>query len=109
MEDLARDSQFKVKRYEDEIYLYKAWHDNGFVTLYINESTDKELREVVTYDIEGLEIDGLRGEKQVHVNVGPGEKKMIKLVNTGSEGSVRKLQSQVQNIKVKHIKKPDRS
>ena len=67
MEELALRSKFKVKRYEDEIYLYKAWHDNGFVTLYINESKDKELREVINYDIEGLEIEGLSGEKQYNV------------------------------------------
>ena len=67
MEELALKSKFKVKRYEDEIYLYKAWHDNGFVTLYINESKDKELREVINYDIEGLEIEGLSGEKQYNV------------------------------------------
>jgi len=67
LEELALKSKFKVKRYEDEIYLYKAWHDNGFVTLYINESKDKELREVINYDIEGLEIEGLSGEKQYNV------------------------------------------
>lgn len=34
--------------------LFKAWHDNGFVTLYINKSKDKILDEIVDYQLEGM-------------------------------------------------------
>lgn len=33
---LAIEKNFKIKRSGEEIFLYKAWHDNGFVTLYVN-------------------------------------------------------------------------
>jgi len=53
--------------------LFKAWHDNGFVTLYINKSTNKVLDEIVDYVLEGMQIEGLGKETTVHVRVAPGE------------------------------------
>lgn len=45
--------------------LYKSWHDNGFVTLYINKSTNKILSEIVEYKLEGMVIEGLGKETTV--------------------------------------------
>lgn len=66
LRELCLETNFKQKRREN-IYLYKAWHDNGFVTLYVNNTTDEVLTETVEYDIEGMEIEGLTGEKFVQV------------------------------------------
>lgn len=57
LRDLVIEKNFKIKRCGDEIYLYKAWHDNGFITLYKNESTDKILTEIVDYKLQGLIIE----------------------------------------------------
>ena len=70
---LALETNFKVSRLEDEIVLYKAWHENGFVTLYVNNTKDKVLTELVEYNLENMIIDGLEGDKTVFVKVGPGE------------------------------------
>ena len=71
--------------------LYKAWHDNGFVTLYINKSKNKVLTETVTYELEGMAIEGLDRETTVLVKVGPGEEFLIKLVNTCEDKNLRKM------------------
>ena len=70
---LALEGKFRQDRKKDEIMLYKAWHDNGFVTLYINKSTNKVLDEIVDYVLEGMQIEGLGKETTVHVRVAPGE------------------------------------
>jgi hypothetical protein len=56
LKEIAIAKNFKLDRLENEIFLYKAWHDHGFVTLYINKSTDKILTETVDYMLTGLEI-----------------------------------------------------
>jgi len=48
---------------------------------------------MVIFDLENLQIDGLEGEKQVFVRVGPGEEQLIK-INQIEEGE-RKLSSTV--------------
>ena len=81
--------------------LYKAWHDNGFVTLYKNKSTNLILDEVVDYQLEGMQIEGLGHETSVHVKIGPGEEQFIKLVNTCGDGGVRKMNSTVRDMGIK--------
>lgn len=71
LRELAIKTNFKQNR-RPGIYLYKAWHDNGFITLYVNETADEVLSEIVEYDIKGMEIEGLSGEKSVAINVDPG-------------------------------------
>ena len=46
---LALNGSFVQQRKKDLIMLYKAWHDNGFVTLYKNDSTNLILDEIVDY------------------------------------------------------------
>ena len=86
---IAIAKNFKLDRLKDEIYLYKAWHDHGFVTLYINKSTDKILTETVDYMLTGLEIVDDPYGKSVQVNVGPGEEQLIKLIITSGERSLQ--------------------
>ena len=54
LRQLALDGNFRQDRKKNEISLFKSWHDNGFVTLYINNSTNKVLDEVVDYVLEGM-------------------------------------------------------
>lgn len=99
---IALDENFKIDRCKNEIVLYKAWHNNGFVTLYMNKSANKVLTELVEYNLQGMQIEGLEGDKQVFVNVGPGEEHLIKLVNTGS-CEERKLQCTILQKKITYI------
>lgn len=95
---IALEENFKIQRYGDEIVVYKAWHENGFVTLYVNRSTDKILTEHVEYQLKGLELEGLEGDKSVFIRIGPGEEQLIKIVETG-EGE-RELQTTILSKKV---------
>jgi len=52
-----------VSRQNDEIVVYKAWHENGFVVLYLNKSINLVLTEMVIFELENLKIEGLEGEK----------------------------------------------
>jgi hypothetical protein len=79
--------------------LYKAWYDDGFLTLYQNKSTTKVLEELIEYEMEGLEIVGLEGEKRINIVVGPNSDKLIKLRNT-SENCKRSLSSKILNKKI---------
>ena len=99
---LAIEKNFKIKRSGDEIYLYKAWHDNGFITLYKNDSVDKILTEMIDYTLEGLVIEDEPDRKQVSVYIGPGEEQMIKLVNKGK--GERNLNSTISLKKILQIK-----
>jgi hypothetical protein len=49
LRQLALQGNFRQDRKKDEIMLYKAWHDNGFITVYINKSKNKILNEVIDY------------------------------------------------------------
>ena len=84
--------------------VYKAWHENGFVQYYVNRSPNLLLTEMVIFELENLQIDGLEGEKQVFVRVGPSEEQLIKLINV-SEGE-RKLSSKVVEKKIVLYEKP---
>ena len=79
--------------------MYKSWHENGFVTLYVNRTSDQVLEELVIFDLENLEIDGLESEKQVFVRVGPGEEQLIK-INMIDNTKERKLSSKCENKKI---------
>jgi hypothetical protein len=70
----------------------------------VNRSTNLLLTEMVIFELENLQIDGLEGEKQVFVRVGPGEEQLIKLINV-SEGE-RKLSSKVVEKKIVLYEKP---
>ena len=105
LRQLAIEKDFKIKRSGDEIYLYKAWHDNGFVTLYKNDSVDKILSEIIDYTLEGLVIEDEPTKKQVSVYIGPGEEQMIKLVNNGN--GERNVNSTISNKKILKIKNKD--
>lgn len=102
LKEIAIREDFKIQRCGDEIVLYKAWHENGFVTYYVNNSKDKVLNEVVEYDLQGLEIEGLAGERQVRIRIGPGEDHLVKLANTSGE---RKLSSSIVSKKVTQLVK----
>ena len=102
LRQLAIEKDFKIKRSGNEIYLYKAWHDNGFITLYKNDSVDKILSEMVDYTLEGLMIEDEPERKQVSVYIGPGEEQMIKLVNKGL--GERNLNSTISMKKILKIK-----
>ena len=97
LKQLAISKDFKISRVGEEIFLYKTWHENGFVTYYVNNSKDKILSEVIEYDIKGMEIEDLPGERNVKVKIGPGETQLVKLVNTDGE---RSLKSNIASKKV---------
>jgi hypothetical protein len=63
------------------------------VQLYVNKSAEYLLQETVIFELDNLAIEGLEGEKQVRVKVGPGEEQIIKLVNM--EEGERKLSMKV--------------
>ena len=101
LRQLALQGNFRQDRKKDEIMLYKAWHDNGFITVYINKSKNKILHEVIDYQLEGMQIEGLGKETTVHVKVAPGEEQFIKLVNTCVDKGQRKMNSSVRDISIK--------
>lgn len=70
------------------IYQYTLKHGGGIAYLYVNETPDKTLEETMEFTLQGLEIEGKPGEKEVEVVVGPGEKKMVKLVAIGGQWKV---------------------
>ena len=59
------------------------------------------MTELVQYELQGLQIEGLEGDKTVFVKVGPGEEQLIKIVNTGSPE--RKLTSVILSKKITNI------
>ena len=61
--------------------VYKAWHENGFLQLYVNSSTNLNFTEMVVFTLDNLQIEGLEGEKQVFVRIGPGEEQLINISN----------------------------
>jgi hypothetical protein len=106
---LALNGSFVQERKKGQIMLYKAWHDNGFVPLYVNKSTNLILDEVIDYELEGMQIEGLGKETSVHVNVRPGQEQFIKLVNTCGDGGVRKMSSKVRGMGIKTFTPKDDS
>ena len=98
LRQIAIDQDFKVFRHTDQIVVYKAWHENGFVQLYINRSANLVYQEIVLFELQNLQIDGLEGEKQVFVNIGPGEEQMVKL-SIIDDDQERKLSSKVSQSK----------
>ena len=58
------------------------------------------LEELVIFDLENLEIDGLESEKQVFVRVGPGEEQLIK-INMIDKSKERKLSSKCENKRIR--------
>jgi len=105
LKQLAISKDFKISRVgekgKEEIFLYKTWHENGFVTYYVNNSKDKVLTEVVEYDLKGMEIEGLPNERNVKIKIGPGESQLVKLVNTSGD---RELKSNILSKKVTQLK-----
>jgi len=47
-------------------------HTGGILFVYKNDSSDKTLKEEITFDVEGLEIEG-HNESRVVVDLGPGK------------------------------------
>jgi hypothetical protein len=101
LKQLAISKDFRISRVGEEIFLYKTWHENGFVTYYVNDSKDKVLTEVVEYDLKGMEIEGLPNERNVKIKIGPGESQLVKLVNTSGD---RELKSNIVSKKVTQLK-----
>jgi len=99
LKNLCIKKDFEVERYKNEIVLYKAWYDDGFLTLYQNKSKDKNLEELIEFKMQGLEIEGLEGETRVSVELPPQSEKLIKLRNTGAMEE-RKLTSKILNKKI---------
>lgn len=94
LKKIAIQENFKVNRIGEQVVIYKAWHENGFVTLYQNKSRNILYSEIVHYELEGMVIDGIEEEKTVFVKIGPGEEQLVKLINT-ENSQERKLQSTV--------------
>ena len=67
----------------DPIFCYSLQHDGGMFYLYVNETSDKKYKEEITFDIEGLAIADQEDQKQVKVEIGPGESRAVSLVATG--------------------------
>lgn len=65
LREICLQENFKVNRLRDEIVLYKAWHDNGFVALYQNNSTDKIYTEIIRYTLNGMVIEGIEGDSTI--------------------------------------------
>lgn len=94
LREICLNENFKVSRLRDEIVLYKAWHDNGFVALYQNNSEDKFYTETIRYFLQGLVLEGIEGDSTMQIKLAPGEEKLIKLSNKGETGD-RNLESQI--------------
>ena len=47
---------------------------------------------MVIFELENLQIDGLEGEKEVFVRVGPGEESLIKLINVSERERILTIQ-----------------
>ena len=60
---MALESGFKVNRKNNtDIVIYKAWHENGFVQLYQNNSKHCVLTEVLEFTLTNMHIDGIEGD-----------------------------------------------
>ena len=75
-----------------DIFFKTYKHSNGLIILYENKTSDKTFFEDTTFDIDNLELENetLSSSNQVHVEIGPGEDKMLSLkIIDPSKGSYR--------------------
>lgn len=61
-------------------------HTGGIFFVYKNDSNDKTLKEEITFDVDGLVVEGQEDFKVV-IELGPGQKEIIKLKATGGPWS----------------------
>jgi hypothetical protein len=67
------DKNFFVEKDGPDLGLYKTWHDNGFITLYVNKTTNKKLVETLKYTLKGMTVENTgQNVGTVQINVGPG-------------------------------------
>lgn len=96
----AIKKNFFVERDGKDIGLYKTWHDAGFITLYVNKTSNKVFKENVTYTLQGMTVEDTgQTEATVQVDVGPGCTQLVKLLNIrGAEA--RKLSASTTRRKI---------
>jgi hypothetical protein len=54
LKQIALEQNFQISRHSDQIVVYKAWHENGFVQYYVNKSNNLLLTEMVIFELENL-------------------------------------------------------
>ena len=87
LEQLCETTGKKAVRLDTEteeaykIYQYCLKHGGGIAYLYVNETSDKTLEESIEFTMEGLQIEGKPDDKEVEIKIGPGERKLLKLVS----------------------------
>jgi hypothetical protein len=54
------------------INVYQLQHDDGICFFYKNDTSDKVLKETVTFTLEGLKIEGQKDNSVVEINLNPG-------------------------------------
>lgn len=70
------------------IYQKYLSHSGGIMYVYMNETGDKTLQEELGLNLEGLRVDGQEEQTKVAILIGPGQRKVIKLVTTGGGYSI---------------------
>jgi len=73
---------------QTEIYQYSLRHGGGIAYLYVNNTDKLTLEEELEFQLTGLEIEGKPGETKVEIKVGPGQKKLFKLIATDATQKV---------------------
>lgn len=80
LKNIALQQNYKVSRHNDQILVYKAWYEGGFVQYYVNNSTNIVLEEKLMFELENMQIDGMENEKVYQVKVLPGKEQLINII-----------------------------
>ena len=79
-------AQGEVEFRGEGIAQYILQHAGGVFIVYKNDTADKLLKEEVSFELEGLKIEGRAdGETTVELEVGPGSEKIVKLIAVAEE------------------------
>ena len=84
LKKLCMTEDNKAQRGTDPIFCYTLQHPAGIFFVWQNETENLKYTEIVTFDMEGLQVVGHEDQEVVTIVVGPGEEESLKLTTTGA-------------------------
>jgi len=61
----------KVSERTSQIVQISYMHQAGMIYIYRNDSEDKNLQETLSFQLQGLQIEGFPGDNEVEINLSP--------------------------------------
>lgn len=89
-----------IKKGHDNIYCKFLKYSEGVIFVYLNDSDDMILHEMVEFELNGIEICGQEDQRIVRFQLGPKQQKVVllRITQTDSSMNMKAAKSELEKV-----------